>query len=45
MMALEASTSQKKPLYENIVGKGQNAGKQNFLPFPQYFLPYGRQNN
>ena len=24
---------------ENIVGKGENAGYQHFLLFPQYFLP------
>ena len=34
----------KNPLYiedplKNIVGKGQNAGDQNFLLFPQFFLP------
>ena len=28
--------------YENIVGKGENPGKQHFLLFPQYFLPYQR---
>ena len=30
---------------ENIVGKGENAGYQHFLPFPQYFqkafVPWG----
>ena len=25
--------------FENIVGKGENAGNQHFLIFPQYFLP------
>ena len=25
---------------ENIVGKGENAGYQHFLLFPQCFLPY-----
>ena len=25
--------------FENIVGKGENAGYQHFLLFPQYFLP------
>ena len=27
---------------ENIVEKGENAGNQHFLIFPQYFLPYQR---
>ena len=26
--------------FENIVGKGENAGDQHFLLFPQCFLPY-----
>ena len=34
----------KKP-FENIVGKGENAGDQHFLPFPQCFLPYHRQKS
>ena len=29
--------------FENIVGKGKNAGNQHFLLFPQYFLPVPRQ--
>ena len=32
----------KKP-FENIVGKGENAGNQYLLLFPQCFLPYQRQ--
>ena len=28
-----------KKLFENIVGKGENAGYQHFLLFPQCFLP------
>ena len=32
------TTLGKKPV-ENIVGKGENAGKQHFLLFPQCFLP------
>ena len=28
---------------ENIVGKGENAGKQYFLLFPHCLLPYKRQ--
>ena len=33
------TTPKKKP-FENIVGKGENAGKQHFLLFPQCFLPF-----
>ena len=29
-----------KSPFENIVGKGENAGNQHFLLFPQCFLPY-----
>ena len=29
----------KRP-FENIVGKGENAGNQHFLLFPQCFLPF-----
>ena len=32
------TTLGRKPL-ENIVGKGENAGNQHFLLFPQCFLP------
>ena len=32
----------KKP-FENIVGKGENAGNQHFILFPQYFLPFPNQ--
>ena len=28
---------------ENIVGKGENAGDQHFLLFPQCFLPFPKQ--
>ena len=31
-----------KRAFENIVGKGENAGNQHFLLFPQCFLPYHR---
>ena len=31
--------------FENIVGKGENAGNQHFLHFPQYFLPYLKQKS
>ena len=30
----------KKKALENTVGKGENAGNQHFLLFPQYFLLY-----
>ena len=36
-------TTLKKKHFENVVGKGENAGNQYFLLFPQYFLPYQRQ--
>ena len=29
--------------FENIVGKGENAGNHDFLLFPQYFLPFPKQ--
>ena len=29
--------------FENIVGKGENAGNQHFLLFPQCFLPATKQ--
>ena len=32
-------TLKRKPS-ENIVGKGENAGNQHFLLFPQCFLPF-----
>ena len=32
-------TLRKQP-FENIVGKGENAGNQHFLLFPQCFLPF-----
>ena len=32
-------TSLKKKPFENIVGKGENAGNHHFLLFPQCFLP------
>ena len=34
----------KKP-FENIVGKGENAGSQHFLLFPLCFQPYQRQKS
>ena len=34
------STTVKKNLFENIVGKGENAGNQHFLLFPQCFLSF-----
>ena len=32
-----------KATFENIVGKGENAGYQHFLLFPQCFLPYKKK--
>ena len=29
--------------FENTVGKGENAGNQHFLLFPQCFLPFSNQ--
>ena len=37
LMTLEGIT------LENTVGKGENAGNQHFLPFPQCFLPSPKQ--
>ena len=34
----------KKP-FENIVGKGENAGNQHFLIFPQCFLSLKKKKN
>ena len=33
----------KQRAFENIVGKGENAGNQHFLLFPQCFLPFPNQ--
>ena len=33
---------EEKRLFENIVEKGENAGNQHFLRFPQGFLSYQR---
>ena len=38
------TTHRKKP-FENIVGKGENAGNQHFLLFPQCFLPNSGQKS
>ena len=35
--------TQRKKTLENIVGKGENAGNQHFLLFPQYFLSFPNQ--
>ena len=35
-------TLHKKP-FENIEGKGENAGNQHFLLFPQCLLPFPKQ--
>ena len=34
----------KKKPFENIAGKGENAGYQHFLLFPQCFLPIPKKN-
>ena len=36
----QLSTSLRKYPFENIVEKGENAGNQHFLLFPQCFLPF-----
>ena len=36
------TTLYKKP-FEDIVGKGENAGNQHFLLFPQCFQPFPKQ--
>ena len=33
----------KKKPFENIVGKGENAGNQHFLLFPHYFPPFPKR--
>ena len=38
-------TTQTKKPFENIVGKGENAGYQHFLLFPQCFLPNQREKS
>ena len=37
-------TAYRKKTFENIAGKEENAGKQHFLVFPQYFLPVSNQS-
>ena len=37
-------TTQGKKLFENTLGKGENAGNQHFLLFPQCFLPFHKTN-
>ena len=38
------TTLKKKP-FENILGKGENAGNQHFPPFPQCFLPFHQKTS
>ena len=38
-------TTLRKKTFENIVGKGENAGNQHFLLFPQCFLPIQRRKS
>ena len=35
----------KKENFENIVGKEENIGYQHFIPFPQCFIPFPKQNS
>ena len=35
----------KEKTFKNIVGKGENAGNQHFLLFPQCFLTHHRQKS
>ena len=37
---IPSSKTLQNKAFENIVGKGENAGNQHFLLFPQCFLPY-----
>ena len=37
-------TQRRNKALENMVGKGENPGKQHFLLFQQYFLPFLIQN-
>ena len=43
LISLTPVTTLRKKPFENIVEKGENAGNQHFLLFPQCFLPYQRQ--
>ena len=36
-------TTLKKKAFENILGKGENAGNQNFVLSPKCFLPFTKQ--
>ena len=38
-----ALTTLRREAFENIEGKGENAGNQHFLLFPQCFLPFPKQ--
>ena len=38
-------TCLKEKAFENILGKGENAGNQHFLLFLQCFLPYQMQKS
>ena len=39
MITFNSITPRDKKAFENIVGKGENAGNQHFLLFPQVFYP------
>ena len=36
-------SEKKKKTYQNIMGKGENAGNQHFLLFPPCFLPFSKE--
>ena len=42
LQSLLLTPLRKKP-FENTIGKGENAGNQHFLLFPQCFLPFPEQ--
>ena len=37
-------TTLRRKAFENILGKGESAGNQHFLLFPQCFLPFPKQS-
>ena len=39
LLTIPTFNDPEKETFENIVGKGENAGNQHFLLFPQCFLP------
>ena len=45
MATFDTPKEEEKITCENILGKGENAGNQHFLLFPQCFLSYERNVN